>query len=88
MIEEERKLTKINRLDAEKPQTLFASLPGILRGAVNGVGRATFDKPILASEEDLIALSCPFKPFPYHLLAIAVEAIRIISKLSTILSVP
>jgi hypothetical protein len=86
-IEEERRLTEINRVNAEKPQTLFTSLLGIRGRAVDGVSRATFDIPILAGKEDLIALSCPLKPFPYHLLAITIETIRIVSKVRTILNV-
>ena len=71
--------TEINRVSIEEPQTLGAGHLAILAGAVNLVAFASFDKPELAREEDLITLSGTFEPFANKLFIVTVETMSTVS---------
>ena len=71
----ERALTKVYRVNTEKPKTLRARLLAIRGRAVDFESLATFDESELGSKKDLVALSGPFKPFSQELLVVAIETV-------------
>ena len=70
-------LTEVNRVNAEEPKTLRTSFLAKGGRAVDLVTLVAFDKPELGRNEDLIALSRPFKPFSQELLVTAIETLLV-----------